>query len=110
MSSGSKKLYEGNAFDEDSVPRSSNEVTISGSPIPTHSSTDDLFDEIDKYCENDPTTVIDLLDEIDDFWGNNTDTAEPADVEVKSSSNTIGLEEPIVTTIHSCNMTKINPK
>ena len=58
MSSGSKELHEGNAFDKDSILSTSSEAIVSGNLIAACNSEDDLFDEIDRYYEHDLTIFI----------------------------------------------------
>lgn len=101
MSRESEELHEGNTFDGDSTLVISSEATISSSSAPAHDSTDDLFEKIDRYREQDPVIVINLLEEVDEYWGDNTDMTKPVNVKEVGPPSTISLDEPVVATIHT---------
>ena len=48
-------------------------------------------------------TLVDLSNEIDAYQEDNTGAVEPADDELVGLSSTIGLDEPVVVTIHTQN-------
>lgn len=77
MSSGSEKYHEGNTFNRDS-----SEATFFGGPVEVNKTVDDLFEEINRYCDQQQATHIDLFDEIDAYWEDDTSTVEPVDDEL----------------------------
>ena len=88
----------------------SSNVTLSGSPVLAHDSMDDLFEEIDRYRVLVLVLVIDLLDGVNEYQGDNTDAVEPTNINVEGPSSTIGLDEPIVATIHSWNTKELKSR
>ena len=67
MSSGSKELHKGNAFNGDS-----SEATLSGNPIEVSEAVDELFDEIDRYRDQEQAAPTDLFYKIDAYEENVT--------------------------------------
>ena len=105
ISSGSKELHEGNIFDKDS-----SEATIFGDPIEVHNSMDDLFEEIDRYRDQDHAKFVGLSNEIDAYQEDDTGVVEPADNELADPSSTIGVDESVIVTIRTWNTLNLKSK
>lgn len=105
MSSGSEELHEGKAFNGDS-----SEATVSGGPIEVHNSVGDLFEEIDRYRDQDQATFFDLFDEIDAYCEDETGAVEPINNELAGPFSTIGVDEPVIVTSIPGTLTPSNPK
>ena len=92
MSSRNEEFHEGNAFDGDS-----SEATLFSSPIKANETVDRLFEEIDKYCNQDQVGIANLSIEIDAYREDKTDAIEP-------------LDEPVVVIIYSRNTQALQSK
>ena len=70
----------------------------------------DIFDEIDRYRKSDLATVIDLMKEVEQYSGDDSTIMEPLEVKIGVPFITIGLDDPIVTPIHTWNTKDIKSK
>ena len=92
MSSGSDEFHDGNTFDGDS-----REATLSGSPIKANVVVNELFEEIDRYHNQEQAAPANLSNEIDTYREAKTSIMKP-------------LNEPVVSTIHSWNTQSLKSK
>lgn len=60
MSSRSEEYHEGNTFDGES-----REANLSASLVEVNDTVNDLFEEIDRYHDQEQATLVDLSNEID---------------------------------------------
>ena len=86
------------------------QATLSGGLIEVKDIVNDLFEEINNYHDQDQAMFVDLFDEIDTYQEDDSGIVEPTNDKLAGPFGRIGLNEPIVATIHTLNTLFLKPK